>query len=29
MMILAMATRLPDLIPSVMFDEADHLPDFH
>lgn len=28
-MILAMAARLPDLIPAITFDGADHLPDFH
>ena len=29
MMILAMATRLPDLVPTVTFDETDHFPNLH
>ena len=29
MMILAVATPLPDLIPPFMFDKANHVPDFH
>ena len=29
MMILAMAARLPDLVPPITFDEADHVPDLN
>ena len=29
MMILAVAARLPDLVPPIIFNEADHVPDFH